>query len=443
MIYRDNSIDISNDAAHVLRLQAEEYVRERAELSAKNLDSLSPEAMRQTLHQLQVHQIELEMQNEELRRTQLQLDAALSRYFDLYDLAPVGYCTISELGIILEANIAAATLLGISRRELVGQRITRYVVKAQQDIFYQYRKQHFISGEPLSCELQMMKSDGSSCWVNLLTTAIEGINGETVQRIVLNDVTERKHLHQVLHEKNIELERAKSVAEKANLAKTDFLSSMSHELRTPLNAILGFGQLIESGAPTPTPSQQRSIGQILKAGWYLLELINEILDLSLIESGKLSLSLEEISLNEVMVECQNMIEPQAQKYGITVTFPTLNSLYLVKADHTRLKQVLINLLSNAIKYNKVYGSAIVSYRTNSAGRIRIGIEDTGEGLSTSQIEQLFQPFNRLGQEEHKEEGTGIGLVVCKRLVELMGGMIGVESTVGVGSVFWFELNLAD
>jgi signal transduction histidine kinase len=144
-----------------------------------------------------------------------------------------------------------------------------------------------------------------------------------------------------------------------------------------------------------------------------------------------------------MVECQNMIEPQAQKYGITVTFPTLNSPYLVKADHTRLKQVLINLLSNAIKYNKVCGSAMVSYRMSGAGRIRIGIEDTGKGLSPSQIEQLFQPFNRLGQEEHKEEGTGIGLVVCKRLVELMGGAIGVESTVGVGSVFWFELNLAD
>ena len=284
MINRDNSIiDISDDAAHVLRLQAEEFVRESTELSAQNLENLSPEAMRQILHQLQVHQIELEMQNEELLRTQLQLDTALSRYFDLYDLAPVGYCTISELGIILEANIAAATLLGVCRRELVGQRITRFVVKAQQDIFYQYRKQHFILGEPLSCEVQMMKSDGSCCWVSLLTTAIEDVNGETVQRIVLNDVTERKHLHQVLQDKNSELERAKSVAEKANLAKTDFLSSMSHELRTPLNAILGFGQLLESGepTPTPTPSQQRSIGQILKAGWYLLALINEILDLAL------------------------------------------------------------------------------------------------------------------------------------------------------------------
>ena len=258
---------------------------------------------------------------------------------------------------------------------------------------------------------------------------------------MLNDVTERKHLHQVLQDKNSELERAKSVAEKANLAKTDFLSSMSHELRTPLNAILGFGQLIESGVPTPTPSQQRSLGQILKAGWYLLALINEILDLALIESGKLSLSLEAISLNEVMAECQSMIEPQAQKYGITVTFPTLNTPYFVKADHTRLKQVLINLLSNAIKYNKLSGSVVVVCRESSAGRIRLCIEDTGEGLNTSQIEQLFQPFNRLGQEKNKEEGTGIGLVVCKRLIELMGGAIGIESTVGVGSVFWFELDL--
>ena len=443
MINRDINSDTPNDTAHVLRQQAEAFVRESAELSAKNLENLSPEAMRQTLHQLQVHQIELEMQNEELRRTQLQLDTALSRYFDLYDLAPVAYCTINELGIILEANIAAATLLGICRRELVGQRITRFVVKAQQDIFYQYRKQHFILGEPLSCELQMMKSDGSCCWVSLLTTAIEDVNGEMVQRIVLNDVTERKQLHQVLSDKNIELERAKLAAEKANLAKTDFLSSMSHELRTPLNAILGFGQLIESGIPTPTPNQQRSIGQILKAGWYLLELINEILDLALIESGKLSLSIEVISLNEVMAECQAMIEPQAQKYGITVNFTALNTPFLVKADHTRLKQVLINLLSNAIKYNKVNGSVVVAFRESSAGRIRVCIEDTGEGLSPSQIEQLFQPFNRLGQEKNKEEGSGIGLVVCKRLIELMGGTIGIESTVGKGSVFWFELNLAD
>jgi PAS domain S-box-containing protein len=239
----------------------------------------------------------------------------------------------------------------------------------------------------------------------------------------------------------LELHNAMAVAEKANLAKSDFLSSMSHELRTPLSAILGFAQLMESGSPSPTVSQKRSIDQILKAGWYLLELINEILDLALIESGKLLLSLEPISLNEVVRECQAMIEPQAQKRGIRMTFPQFEIPYFVKADRTRVKQVLINLLSNAIKYNKVGGTVVVECNTSTPGRIRICVEDTGAGLSPEKLAKLFQPFNRLGQEANGEEGTGIGLVVCKRLIELMGGVIDVESTVGKGSVFWIELNL--
>src|SRR6185436_1099658 len=163
------------------------------------------------------------------------------------------------------------------------------------------------------------------------------------------DVTESKRLDQVLQEKNVELENAKSTAEKANLAKSEFLSSMSHELRSPLNAILGFAQLINSDSPPPTASQTASIDQILHAGWYLLELINEILDLAQIESGKLALSLEPTSLAEVMLECQAMIEPQAQQRGITMTFPHFDIPCFVAADRTRLKQVLINLLSNAIK----------------------------------------------------------------------------------------------
>jgi CheY-like chemotaxis protein/nitrogen-specific signal transduction histidine kinase len=255
------------------------------------------------------------------------------------------------------------------------------------------------------------------------------------------DVTERKRLDQALQETNVELESAKLVAEKANLAKSDFLSSMSHELRTPLSAILGFAQLIESGSPPPTPSQNRSIDQILQAGWYLLELINEILDLALIESGKLSLSQEPVSLAEVMHECQAMIGPQAQKRGISVAFPRFDISYFVKADRTRVKQVLINLLSNAIKYNKVGGTVVVDCIASTAERIRICVKDTGEGLTPDKLTQLFQPFNRLGQAASVEEGTGIGLVVCKRLVELMGGVIGVESTVGKGSVFWIDLNL--
>ncbi len=214
---------------------------------------------------------------------------------------------------------------------------------------------------------------------------------------------------------------------------------MSHELRTPLNAILGFAQLMESDSPPPTPSQKASIDQILKAGWYLLELINEILDLAIIESGKLSLSLEPVSLVEVMLECQAMIEPQAQKRGIQMTFPQFDIPWFVNADRTRVKQVLINLLSNAIKYNREQGTVEVKCAASTPERIRISVKDTGAGLPPEKLAQLFQPFNRLGQEGSAEEGTGIGLVVSKRLVELMGGVIGVESTVGVGSVFWIEL----
>jgi PAS domain S-box-containing protein len=284
-------------------------------------------------------------------------------------------------------------------------------------------------------ELTYICKDGSRFPAVVSITALRDDYGDIIGYLLIGtDNSVRKQVE-------LELHNAMAVAKKANLAKSDFLSSMSHELRTPLSAILGFAQLIESGTPPPTISQRRSVDQILKAGWYLLELINEILDLALIESGRLSLSLEPISLSEVMRECQTMIEPQAQKRGISIAFPQLAVRHFVKADRTRVKQLLINLLSNAIKYNKVGGAVVVDCVATTAGRIRVRVEDTGEGLAPDKLKQLFQPFNRLGQEASGEEGTGIGLVVCKRLIELMDGAIGVESTVGTGSVFWFELNL--
>lgn len=286
-------------------------------------------------------------------------------------------------------------------------------------------------------ELTYICKDGSRFPAIVSITALRDDFGTIIGYLLIGtDNSVRKQVE-------VALKEAMAVAEKANLAKSDFLSSMSHELRTPLSAILGFAQLIESGTPQPTPSQKRSVDQILQAGWYLLELINEILDLALIESGRLSLSLEPVSLAEVMLECETLVESQAAKRGIRVTFPQFSLPCFVSADRTRLKQVLINLLSNAIKYNTSGGTVALSCVDVSPQRIRICVEDTGEGLNPAKIAQLFQPFNRLGQEANTEQGTGIGLVMTKRLIELMGGVIGVESIVGKGSVFWIEMDLTE
>jgi len=263
----------------------------------------------------------------------------------------------------------------------------------------------------------------------------------TAELLAINETLEREIAKRI--EVEAELTHARSVAEKANLAKSDFLSSMSHELRSPLNAILGFAQLMESTCPESTESHKESIEQILQAGWHLLRLINEILDLAGIESGKVSLSRESVSLAEVMSECRAMMEQRAQQRGIRLTFPRFDTPLFVNADRTRLKQIFINLISNAIKYNRDRGTVIVDCTTNTPGRTRISVQDTGAGLPPEKLARLFEPFNRLGQEVSDVGGTGIGLVVTKRLTELMDGVLGVKSTVGVGSVFWCELTATE
>ena len=347
--------------------------------------------------------------------------------------------TTDPSGIITDVNKQMEALTGCTRDELIGAPFKSYFTdpdRAEASI-----KLVLSEKKVTNYELTARARDGKETVVSYNATTLYDRNRK-LQGVfaAARDVTERNLLDQVLQEKNVELKTARSVAEKANLAKSAFLSSMSHELRSPLNAILGFAQLMESDSPPPTPAQKESIAQILRAGWHLLKLIDEILDLAKVEAKQVPLSWEPVSLTEVMLECQGMIEPQAQQRGIHMTYPQSDIPYYVLADRTRVKQVLINLLSNAIKYNREQGTVEVKCTESTPKRIRVSVKDTGAGLNPEHLAQLFQAFNRLGQEAGGEEGTGIGLVVAKQLVELMGGDIGAESTVGVGSVFWFELN---
>ena len=346
--------------------------------------------------------------------------------------------TTDPSGIITDVNKQMEALTGCTRDELIGAPFKEYFT--DQERAGTSIKLVLSEKKVTNFELTACARDGKETVVSLNATTLYDRN-RRLQGVfaAARDVTERKRLDLVLLEKNSELESARSLAEKANLAKSEFLSSMSHELRSPLNAILGFAQLLESDATTPTPGQAESIAQILQAGWHLLKLINQILDLAKIESGHVPLSPEPVSLAEVIVECRGMIEPQAQQHGIRMIIPVFSTPYFVHADRTRVKQVLINLLSNAIKYNSAEGTVEVICSESGEGRTRVSIRDTGMGLDSEQVAQLFQAFNRLGQEASGKEGTGIGLVVAKRLIELMGGVIDVDSIVGKGSIFWFEL----
>ena len=452
-----------------LRHKAEEIAHERAARSPGNVKAMTSAETRQTLHELRVHQIELEMQNEALRQTSRELEALRARYFELYNLTPAGYVTLSEKGLIIEANLTAATLLGVTRNVLIKKRLAQFIHEEDQDIYYRTRKQLSETAGSQACELRMIKKDGTEFFAGLLATIDQNPStdsprlrsgqaekaGKPINRILISDITERKRLEEALQRAHDHLElrveeRTKQLqallsganelavrAESANQAKSLFLGNMSHEIRTPLSGVLGMTGLLFS---TPLTDKQREYAEKIRiSGETLLVVLNDILDYSRIEAGKMALENIPFLVEAVIANVVNLFGPMAAEEKIKMHTAIDPKLPALRGDSHRLTQVISNLVSNAVKFTKageIRVAARIRRRTGGEVELEISVQDTGIGMTEEEISRLFTAFTQADSSTARRfGGTGLGLAISRNLVELMGGTLQVESVFGKGSIF--------
>ena len=340
---------------------------------------------------------------------------------------------------IIYVNRTFLKMSGYSLEEVLGQTPRMFQGPKTDPETRRKIREALEAWKPVQIEVLNYRKDGTEFWVELNIVPVANEKGWYTHWVsVQREMSERKEAQQVL-------EAARDEAQRANAAKSEFLSRMSHELRTPLNAILGFGQLLEMS--NPSPKQRENIGHVLRGGRHLLNLINEVLDISRIEAGKLEFVVEPVKVAMVLEEAVALVRPLAGQRNITLDINraerSLDGV-MVQADRQRLKQVLLNLLSNAIKYNRPFGRVdMVCERVPTGGLLRLNVRDTGPGISAKDLPKLFSPFERLGTHQSEVEGTGIGLAISKRLAEAMGGTITVKSAEGQGSTFSLELPISN
>jgi len=377
----------------------------------------------------------------ERKRTEEALREGERRTRLILDTAYEAFVSMDAGGRILDWNAEAERVFGWSREEALGRLLVETIVPVRyRDAHVRGLAHYLASGEgPVlgrTIEMEALRRDSSEFPVEL-TISPTRVDDTVVFNAFLRDITDRRRAEEALHAARGEAERAREEAEVANRAKSEFLARMSHELRTPLNAILGFAQLLDFDDLGDEHGE--SVKLILRGGRHLLQLIDEVLDVARIEQGRLSLSIEPVHLGEVVGEAIDLVRPLAASVHVQMRADMSQFDRHALADRQRLRQVVMNLLSNAVKYNRDGGEVTVSCGSAPDDRVRITVADTGQGIPPEMMDRLFIPFERLGAEQTTVEGTGIGLSISKRLVELMGGEIGAESQTGLGSTFWVDL----
>ena len=362
---------------------------------------------------------------------------AEAKFQAMLDAAPDAMVGVSREGIIVMANTQTEALFGYERQELLGRPVELLIPDRVKAAHPGHRARYFSEPRtrPMGAGLDLAgrRADGTEFPAEISLSSMDTEDG-VLALAAIRDTTDRKEVGE-------ELLRARKEADRANKAKSDFLSRMSHELRTPLNSILGFAQILDM--EELTEEQRTSVLRILSGGEHLLALINEILDIARIESGRITLSPEPVHIGRALEEALELIRPLAARADIRLIEPKGDFDVHVRADRQRLKQVFLNLLSNAVKFNREHGEVRLACARPTQRSFRVDFSDTGLGINEDQTQDLFTPFARLGAEERGIEGTGLGLALTKGLVDIMGGKLGASSTAGVGSTFWVEFPLAD